>query len=578
MKFGTFSRLILAVLLLTGLWTYAAAEDYSALRADYQQLVKSAQLQRQRANWERLIDRFQGYVAANPYSGDRHKAQFLLARTWDGLARASGSRADARQSVEHYLLMADRFPDSRLTDDALFLAGQITENQLADEAAAYALYKRLVEQLPSGDMAGEALKRLAVLPAPTPPVEPEVAEEPEPEPEIEIETYVDEHVGEAPQLERVRYWSGPEYTRVVLDLTAPVVANPHYLKGESPRLYFDLLYTEPAKDLPGEIPIRNGLILQVRTSRFDEQRTRVVLDLNRVAEYKLTTLENPHRLVVDIKGAPLISGLSSAGNKTDRGAVVAEDDSIASILGSSADRQTVIHVPQNKKDEGIRLIVVDAGHGGKDPGAIGPNNVYEKDVTLRMAQSPGRRTASEARRQGIAHPRRRHLPRVAGTDRFCQPGRSGPVYLAARQRDQGRQGLRRGKLFPQSFQKQPGCGSRRAGKTEPRCRRSANLEAILFDLMANAKINESSRLAAEVQQAMVAGLKPHYSRIKDLGVKQGPFHVLLGATMPSVLIEAAFISNRREEKRLTSSAYHKHVAAAIVKWREALFEKHRSSG
>ena len=82
--------------------------------------------------------------------------------------------------------------------------------------------------------------------------------------------------------------------------------------------------------------------------------------------------------------------------------------------------------------------------------------------------------------------------------------------------------------------------------------------------MANAKINESSRLAAEVQQALVAGLKPHYSKIKDLGVKQGPFHVLLGATMPSVLVEAAFISNQREEQRLQSRNYQERVAAAIV--------------
>jgi len=72
-------------------------------------------------------------------------------------------------------------------------------------------------------------------------------------------------------------------------------------------------------------------------------------------------------------------------------------------------------------------------------------------------------------------------------------------------------------------------------------------------------------LAAEVQQAMVAGLRPHYSRIKDLGVRQGPFHVLLGATMPSVLVETAFISNTREEKRLRSKTYQKRVAGAIVK-------------
>jgi N-acetylmuramoyl-L-alanine amidase len=92
-----------------------------------------------------------------------------------------------------------------------------------------------------------------------------------------------------------------------------------------------------------------------------------------------------------------------------------------------------------------------------------------------------------------------------------------------------------------------------------------NLEGILFDLMANAKINESSRLAAEVQQALVSNLRAHYSRVKDLGVKQGPFHVLLGATMPSVLVESGFISNFREEKRLLSSNYQKRVAAAIVK-------------
>lgn len=92
--------------------------------------------------------------------------------------------------------------------------------------------------------------------------------------------------------------------------------------------------------------------------------------------------------------------------------------------------------------------------------------------------------------------------------------------------------------------------------------------------MANSKINESSRLAAEIQQALVHHLEPSYSHLKNLGVKQGPFHVLLGATMPSVLVEAAFISNHREEKRLNDAGYQKRVADAIVlgvkKYRTAL--------
>jgi len=91
-----------------------------------------------------------------------------------------------------------------------------------------------------------------------------------------------------------------------------------------------------------------------------------------------------------------------------------------------------------------------------------------------------------------------------------------------------------------------------------------DLELILFDLMANSKINESSRLAAEIQNALVSQLTPRFSEIRDLGVRPGPFHVLLGATMPSVLVETAFISNHREEKRLTSSKYQQRAADAII--------------
>jgi N-acetylmuramoyl-L-alanine amidase len=93
----------------------------------------------------------------------------------------------------------------------------------------------------------------------------------------------------------------------------------------------------------------------------------------------------------------------------------------------------------------------------------------------------------------------------------------------------------------------------------------SDLELILFDLMANAKINESSRLATEIQDSLVQQISKKYSNIRDLGVRQGPFYVLLGATMPSVLVETAFLSHPREEKRLTSSAFQKSAAQAIAK-------------
>ncbi len=82
--------------------------------------------------------------------------------------------------------------------------------------------------------------------------------------------------------------------------------------------------------------------------------------------------------------------------------------------------------------------------------------------------------------------------------------------------------------------------------------------------MQNAKINESSRLAAHVQKSMYNGLRKHYSRIKNKGVKQAPFYVLLGAQMPAILVETSFISNSRECKRLINSKYQDRMSDAIV--------------
>jgi N-acetylmuramoyl-L-alanine amidase len=93
----------------------------------------------------------------------------------------------------------------------------------------------------------------------------------------------------------------------------------------------------------------------------------------------------------------------------------------------------------------------------------------------------------------------------------------------------------------------------------------SDLQKILYDLMQNAKINESSRLAGYVQGAVVGHLKnKRYSRVKSKGVKQAPFYVLLGAQMPSILIETAFISNPRECKRLTNSQFQERLSEGII--------------
>ncbi|MEE9567500.1 MAG: N-acetylmuramoyl-L-alanine amidase, partial [Desulfobacteria bacterium] len=88
---------------------------------------------------------------------------------------------------------------------------------------------------------------------------------------------------------------------------------------------------------------------------------------------------------------------------------------------------------------------------------------------------------------------------------------------------------------------------------------------ILSDLMKNAKQEESSRLAGYVQEAIIKKLRPRYRGVKNNGVKQAPFYVLMGAEMPCILVEVAFITNPGECRRLNTAGYQDDIAEAIVK-------------
>jgi N-acetylmuramoyl-L-alanine amidase len=220
-------------------------------------------------------------------------------------------------------------------------------------------------------------------------------------------------------------------------------------------------------------------------------------------------------------------------------------------------------VPTAPAATGLRRIVVDAGHGGKDPGAIGPSGLQEKDVTLALAKKLAKRLRETlgcevvlTRDRDIFLPleERTAIANKVGADLFIS------VHANAAPNRQA-YGI---ETYYLNFSKNDKAAAVAARENGTSLKEVGDLELILFDLMANAKINESSRLAAEIQRALVGRLAGQFDEIRDLGVRQGPFYVLLGATMPSVLVETAFISHPREERRLASNAYHDQAAEAIA--------------
>ena len=342
----------------------------------------------------------------------------------------------------------------------------------------------------------------------------------------------------------IRYWSGSTRTRIVIDLDQAVIYKDNLLKEDNilkkpPRLYIDLTGAKLSPHLKEPIPIEAGLLKRVRAGQHAPNTVRVVLDLESIVDYKIFPLSDPFRVVIDVLGA-------------------------APAQIPQQEQASKLPDPQTKQTQSFK-IVLDPGHGGEDPGAIGPTGLREKDVVLKIAIKV---------RDKIRKTLGWEVVMTRDDDRF--------IRLEDRTAVTTTEG---GNLFvsihANAVKNKRVCGieSFFLGTTSDKdalrlaakennisTKQVSDLQVILADLKLNDpdKVIPSSRLADSVQRALVKRLHKQYGKIRDLGVKQAPFVVLIGAEMPSILIEVSFISNPMEEKRLRDSRYLDTLADAIV--------------
>jgi N-acetylmuramoyl-L-alanine amidase len=224
-------------------------------------------------------------------------------------------------------------------------------------------------------------------------------------------------------------------------------------------------------------------------------------------------------------------------------------------------------------------IVIDAGHGGTETGAIGPGGLQEKDITLQIARKLSAaltknmacrvvltRDSDEVisldDRTSVANHEKADLFLSVHANSSRLPGAHGSetYYLSLQASDKLAQ-----EVASQENQTSPSSpGS--SGTT------NKDLDFILWDLAQSAHLKESSELAETIQNELNV-----VSGTQNRGIKQAPFRVLVGATMPAVLVEAAFISNPDEEKKLSSIPFQENVADAVAKAVASFFAKHRGA-
>ncbi|OJS99698.1 N-acetylmuramoyl-L-alanine amidase [Marinobacter nauticus] len=348
----------------------------------------------------------------------------------------------------------------------------------------------------------------------------------------------------ATQIEGVRLWPAPDHTRLVLDTAGSVEHNVFALSGPS-RLVIDLKNTSLKADF-SKVDLSGSPIERIRSAPRNGSDLRVVLDLKSDIKPRSFVLEPNqqygHRLVVDL--------IDEKGSRLERAAS-------PTVTQDSAGKRDII-------------IVIDPGHGGEDPGAIGPRGTREKDVVLRMSKTlmdlinkqPG--FTAKLTRTGdyyIGLRNRTLLARKYNADLFVSvhadafrtPQPSGASVFALSQRGATSETAR---WLAQSENRSDLIGGAGGVSLDGR---DDMLAGVLLDLSMTASINASLGVGSSVLGQLGGVAKLHKP-----GVEQAAFAVLKSPDIPSILVEAGFISNPKEEQNLATEWYRNRLANAIM--------------
>ncbi|MEW6595255.1 MAG: N-acetylmuramoyl-L-alanine amidase [Thermodesulfobacteriota bacterium] len=528
---------------------------YNDAKAYYQKLLSTKE-GKNRQNWLNGAKSFRSLYQKNPDHAVAPKSLFMLGTIYAALHERSSKADDLSEAISYFEDLATLYPGHTLADDSLYLAGNLYLNRKSDPQKAARTFAKIVVLYPAGDMtsgAAEQLHRLKGLDYVS-----------------SLASKANERAaasqppsGEQCQKAEVlpiRHWSNKNYTRVVIETTTPVTFRHQVLEknGDRPRrLYIDLVNCRISPQVQQTLPIDDGLLKQVRNAQFTPDTVRVVFDTQAdISDYKVFSLDDPFRIVVDVRSNEASAAASSAKSKE-----AARESQETKGKGKEAKPGALPTLAQ-QLGLGVKRVVIDPGHGGKDPGAVSPSGVKEKDVTLAV----GKRLAQELRSRGyeviLTRDRDIFIPLEERT--AIANSKEADLFLSIHVNAAPNHAAKGIETYVLDLATNKEAMRVAALENASSTKNISDLQAILLDLMHNSKLNESVKLAELVQTAMVEGVNRDYGQVNNLGVKKAPFIVLVGAQMPAILTEIAFSSNPQEEERLRDERYLSLVAQQIA--------------
>ena len=420
------------------------------------------------------------------------------------------------------------------------------------------------------------------------------------------------HLPPPSRVEAIRFWSFGDVTRIAIQTQGDYKILTDQIERPY-RVYFDLNGIRPPSTAHHgiqTIPVGDKRLKQIRIAEVSPGRTRIVFDLEGPAEINSSQLVNPDRLIIELrpKGTSLPALSATRSNNT----VPASTDTAEikplpmseapqSVLlpskppltatptatsSSSLQSVTPITKPALRKETGaaspakhgsggdsslVRVfglkmgkVVIDAGHGGHDTGTIGPHGLLEKDLVLDVALRLGKLIAQQLGADVIYTRSDDTFIPLEERTRIANNERA-DLFLSIHANSSPEPSATGVETYFFNFTSDRRSLDLATRENATSTSSISDLNDLLHRAVLKAKLEESREFAQQVQSSLWASSVKMNNQSRDRGVRQAPFMVLIGATMPSILAEIGFVSNPHDEKLLQRPEQRQKIAEALYK-------------
>jgi N-acetylmuramoyl-L-alanine amidase len=502
-------------------------------------------------------------------------------------------------AIRVYRFLLAQYPGSRYRGEALLAIADIQRDDLRNPKDAQATYKQYLQMFPHSEKAHEVLADLRDVMSPD-------TEQPVAQPAVsstdELPQVQGQRVspriskGRAADVTSLRTWSTDNSTRVMVGLNNTIRYTGARISSPD-RIYFDLYKAQLSPKFSSKVPhLPDGLLNSVRVAQNRHGVVRIVLDVNGAKKYSAYLLDHPYRLVIEVHGPATGAAKDGGGTSTSsaRNVHPGAPATTASDLRKADTRIAVESLPAREvhavdPDAGVsaaaipkptrdgrrslarvldlkvRRIVIDPGHGGRDTGTIGPHGLEEKDICLDIALRLGRLIQQRLPGAQVIYTRKTDvfIPLEKRTE--IANGAHADLFISIHANSSPDPHARGVETYYLNFATSPEAMAVAARENATSQETEHDLPELLKKIARNDKIQESRELAADIQQSLSHRLELVSRSEKNRGVKKAPFVVLIGANMPSVLVETSFLSNLKDEHLLREPRQRERIALGIYR-------------